>query len=133
MQSFSEKIAGIGWTTVLRSDSTPVEKLDALSWVHTNALAQFGDEFRIQLAWMRQSPPPDTPNIAWLFTKRLRQMKSVLVEGIRAGGEIAIDSPSNEVSHAACSGGCRGYRRTSCMTSASGRRCCTYGTRCCAA
>ncbi|WP_083409475.1 TetR/AcrR family transcriptional regulator [Mycolicibacterium rutilum] len=95
MQSFSEKIAGIGWTTVLRSDSTPVEKLDALSWVHTNALAQFGDEFRIQLAWMRQSPP-DTPNIAWLFTKRLRQMKSVLVEGIRAG-EIAIDSPSNEV------------------------------------
>jgi AcrR family transcriptional regulator len=95
MQSFSEKIAGIGWTSVLRSDSSPVEKLDALSWVHTNALAQFGDEFRIQLAWMRQSPP-DTPNIAWLFTKRLRQMKSLLVEGIRSG-EITIDSPSHEV------------------------------------
>jgi len=95
MQSFSEKIAGIGWTSVLKSDSTAVEKLDALSWVHTNALAQFGDEFRIQLAWMRQSPP-DTPNIAWLFTKRLRQMKSLLVEGLRTG-EITIDSPSNEV------------------------------------
>ncbi|MCV7279660.1 TetR/AcrR family transcriptional regulator [Mycolicibacterium flavescens] len=95
MQSFSEKIAGIGWTNVLRSDSTPVEKLDALAWLHTNALDQFGDEFRIQLAWMRQSPP-DTPNIAWLFTKRLRQMKSLLVEGLRSG-EIAIDSPSNEV------------------------------------
>ena len=32
-------------------------ELDALSWVNTNALEHFGDEFRIQLAWMRQSPP----------------------------------------------------------------------------
>jgi hypothetical protein len=31
--------------------------LDALAWVNTNALDQLGDEFRIQLAWMRQSPP----------------------------------------------------------------------------
>jgi len=95
MQSFSEKIAEVGWAKVLRSDSTPVEKLDALAWIHTNALARFGDEFRIQLAWMRQSPP-DTPNIAWLFTKRVRQMKSLLAEGIRSG-EITVDSPSNEV------------------------------------
>ena len=69
-------------------------KLDALSWIHTNALAHFGDEFRIQLAWMRQSPP-DTPNIAWLFTKRVRQMKSLITAGIRSG-EISIDGPSNE-------------------------------------
>ncbi|MGV0792765.1 TetR/AcrR family transcriptional regulator [Mycolicibacterium sp. XJ1819] len=95
MQSFSEKIAGVGWTNVLRSDASPIEKLDALSWIHTNALYRFGDEFRIQLAWMRQSPP-DTPNIAWLFTKRVRQMKSLLAEGIRTG-DIKIDSPSNEM------------------------------------
>ena len=42
---------------VLRCDATPIEKLDALSWVNVNALDQFSDEFRIQLAWMRQSPP----------------------------------------------------------------------------
>jgi AcrR family transcriptional regulator len=95
MQSFGERVAGVGWTNVLRSDASPVEKLDALSWVHTNALDRFGDEFRIQLAWMRQSPP-DTPNIGWLFTKRVRQMKSLLTEGIRSG-EIKIDSPSNEM------------------------------------
>ncbi len=59
MQSFGEKVA-LGWTNVLRSDASPVEKLDALSWVNTNVLDRFGDEFRIQLAWMRQSPP-DTP------------------------------------------------------------------------
>jgi AcrR family transcriptional regulator len=94
MQSFGEKVA-LGWTNVLRSDSSPVEKLDALSWVNTNVLDRFGDEFRIQLAWMRQSPP-DTPNPGWMFTKRVRQMKALLAEGIKSG-EITIDSPSNEM------------------------------------
>jgi AcrR family transcriptional regulator len=94
MQSFGEKIA-VGWTEVLRSEGTTIEKLDALSWIHTNALDQFGDEFRIQLAWMRQSPP-DTPNPGWLFTKRVKQVKSLLADGIK-GGEIGIDSPSNEI------------------------------------
>ena len=93
MQSFGEKVAE-GWTRVLRSDSSPIEKLDALSWVNTNVLDRFGDEFRIQLAWMRQSPP-DTPNIGWLFAKRIRQIKTLLAEGIRSG-EITIDSPANE-------------------------------------
>lgn len=94
MQSFGEKIAA-GWTNVLRTDSTPVEKLDALSWINTNALDRFGDEFRIQLAWMRQSPP-DTPNPGWLYAKRLRQLKTLLSQGIKSG-EIVIDSPSNEM------------------------------------
>jgi len=94
MQSFGEKVA-LGWMNVLRSDASLIEKLDGLSWVNTNVLARFGDEFRIQLAWMRQSPP-DTPNIGWMFAKRVRQMKSLLAEGIRSG-EIKIDSPSNEI------------------------------------
>ncbi|MCX2930420.1 TetR/AcrR family transcriptional regulator [Mycobacterium sp. CVI_P3] len=94
MQSFGEKVA-MGWSEVLRSDSSVVEKLDALSWINTNALDRFADEFRIQLAWMRQSPP-DTPNPGWLFTKRVRQMKSLLAEGIKSG-EISIDNPSNDL------------------------------------
>ena len=94
MRSFGEKIA-IGWTSLLGSHSSPVEKLDALGWIHTNALDQFGDEFRIQLAWMRLSPP-DTPNPGWLYAKRLRQVKTLLSEGIRSG-DIKIDSPSNEM------------------------------------
>lgn len=94
MQSFGEKIA-IGWTEVLRSDSSSIEKLDALSWVNTNVLDKFGDEFRIQLAWMRQSPP-DTPNPGWLFAKRLRQIKTLLTEAVESG-EIRIDSPSKEM------------------------------------
>jgi AcrR family transcriptional regulator len=93
MRSFGKKVAA-GWNSVLRSDATPVEKLDALSWININALDQFADEFRIQLAWMRQSPP-DTPNPGWLFTTRVRQMKALLSEGIRSG-EIRIDTPATE-------------------------------------
>jgi AcrR family transcriptional regulator len=91
MRSFGKKVEA-GWVGVLCSDATVVEKLDALSWVNVNALDQFSDEFRIQLAWMRQSPP-NSPNPGWLYATRLRQMKSLLSEGIRSD-EIRIDTPS---------------------------------------
>ncbi|GJP28045.1 hypothetical protein NJB18091_07960 [Mycobacterium marinum] len=91
MRSFGQKVEA-GWVAVLRSNATPIEKLDALSWVNINALDQFSDEFRIQLAWMRQSPP-DTPNPGWLYAARLRQMKSLLSEGLRST-EIQIEPPS---------------------------------------
>jgi AcrR family transcriptional regulator len=91
MRSFGEKV-GAGWVSVLRSDASPIEKLDALNWVDINALDRFHDEFKIQLAWLRQSPP-DTPNPGWSFTTRLRQLRTLLTEGIRSG-EIRIDSPS---------------------------------------
>lgn len=91
MRSFGQKVEA-GWLSVLRSAASPIAKLDALSWVNVNALDRFSDEFRIQLAWMRQSPP-NTTNPGWLYTTRLRQMKSLLSEGIRSG-EIRIDAPS---------------------------------------
>jgi AcrR family transcriptional regulator len=91
MRSFGRKVAA-GWISALRSNATPIEKLDALSWVDINALDHFHDEFRIQLAWLRQSPP-DTPNPGWSFTTRLRQLRTLLAEGIRSG-EIRIESPS---------------------------------------
>jgi AcrR family transcriptional regulator len=94
MLSFGTKVGG-GYAAVLRSDATPIEKLDALSWVNINALDQFPDEWKIQLAWMRQSPP-DTPNPGLLFTKRMRQLKSLLSEGIKSK-QIRIESPSTEL------------------------------------
>ncbi|OBK31798.1 TetR family transcriptional regulator [Mycobacterium asiaticum] len=92
MRSFGQKVEA-GWVDVLRAEATPIEKLDALSWVNVNALDQFSDEFRIQLAWMRQSPPRDTVNPGWSYTTRLRQMKSLLGEGVKSG-EIRTDAPS---------------------------------------
>jgi AcrR family transcriptional regulator len=91
MRSFGQKV-GAGWVGVLGSDATPIEKLDALAWVDLNALERFHDEFKIQLAWLRQSPP-DTPNPGWSFATRLRQLRALLAEGLRSG-EIRIDGPS---------------------------------------
>ncbi|PND59129.1 TetR family transcriptional regulator [Mycobacterium sp. ENV421] len=94
MRAFGEKMEP-GWTGVLSSDSSPLEKLDAVSWIHTNVLDRFGDEFRIQLAWMRQSPP-DTRDPGWLFSTRVGQMETLLAEGINSG-ELTIDGPSTEM------------------------------------
>lgn len=94
MESFGTK-AGGGFAAVLRADATPVEKFDALSWVNINALDQFPDEWKIQLAWMRYSPP-DTPNPGLAFTTRLRQLRSLLSDGTRSG-DIRIDAPSLEM------------------------------------
>ena len=94
MVSFGQKVGG-AWVDIIRSDSTVVEKLDALSWLNINALDRFPDEFRIQLAWLRHSPP-DTQNPAFSFATRVRQMKSLLSEGIRSG-DISIESPSAEM------------------------------------
>jgi AcrR family transcriptional regulator len=91
MRSFSRKVAA-GWLAALRSEATPIEKLDALSWVDINALDRFHDEFNIQLAWMRQSPPGSF-NPAWSFATRLRQLKALLSRGIRSG-EIRVESQS---------------------------------------
>ncbi|WP_082698819.1 TetR/AcrR family transcriptional regulator [Mycobacterium sp. GA-2829] len=94
MLDFGRKVGG-AWTDIVRTDSATVEKLDALSWLNINALDQFPDEFRIQLAWLRHSPP-DSANPAWSFSTRIRQMKRLLSEGIRAG-EIHIDSPTADM------------------------------------
>lgn len=91
MRSFGRKVAA-GWIGALGADATPIEKLDALSWVDINALHRFHDEFSIQMAWMRQSPP-DTPNPGWSFLTRLRQLRTLLTQGMRSG-EIRIESPS---------------------------------------
>ncbi|MCV7382413.1 TetR/AcrR family transcriptional regulator [Mycolicibacter longobardus] len=91
MMSFGHKVGG-GWAEVLGSKSTPIEKLDALAWLNINALHRFPDEFRIQLAWLRQIPP-GIAEPAWSYTTRVREMKSLLSEGIKSG-EIRIDTPT---------------------------------------
>jgi AcrR family transcriptional regulator len=94
MSSFSHKVMA-GWQAALGSDSTTVEKLDALAWLHVNVLDQFSDEFKTQLAWLRQSPP-DAVNPGWSFPAAIRQLKALLSEGVRQG-EIRIESPSAEL------------------------------------
>jgi AcrR family transcriptional regulator len=94
MGTFGEKTEQ-GAQEVLRSKSSPIEKLDALSWININALERFGDEFRIQLAWMRQIPP-DAPNPSIEFPTRLKQTKTILSQGIQSN-TIGIDDAPKEM------------------------------------
>ena len=91
MGTFGEKTEE-GSREVLRSTSSPIEKLDALSWVYLNALERFGDEFRIQLAWMRQIPP-NAPNPSVEFPTRLKQTKSLLSQAVQSGTIGITDAP----------------------------------------
>lgn len=92
MNSFGEKIE-TGSRLVLRTDSTALEKLDALSWLNINGLDRFGDEFRIQLAWMRQIPP-DAPNPSVDFPIRLKQTRTLLAKDIKSGAVKIDDVPA---------------------------------------
>ncbi|HTR69404.1 MAG TPA: TetR/AcrR family transcriptional regulator [Mycobacteriales bacterium] len=94
MRDFSEK-AVAGWTAALSSDATAVEKLDAVCWLQINVMERFYDEFKIQLAWLRQVPP-DIPDLGWSFPALLRRLKSQLADGVRAG-ELTIERPTSEL------------------------------------
>jgi AcrR family transcriptional regulator len=91
MRSFNEKVIA-GWNAALRSESTAAEKLDAVSWLQINVLERFSREWKIQLSWLRQSPP-DIQNPGWSFPAVIRRLKTLLSEGTQSG-EIRIARPS---------------------------------------
>ncbi|MCX5046380.1 TetR/AcrR family transcriptional regulator [Aldersonia sp. NBC_00410] len=75
---------------VLQSDSSALEKLDALSWIHINAVLQFPDEWKIQLAWMRRTPP-DNADPGYAFSLMMEKLERLLSAGI-AADDIRIDA-----------------------------------------
>lgn len=97
MSSYSDKVVR-AWEAVVRSDSPPLSKLDALMWVAINVLERFSDEVRITLAWMRESPPstPSSPSLGVSFPTQLRHVRSLLAAGARSG-EIQLDGASADI------------------------------------
>ena len=93
MHSFVENVTR-GWDAVLESDSSALERLDTLMWVNTNLLDRFSEEFKIQLALLRQTPLTSL-NLGRTFAKQQRQMKDLLADGTRAG-EMRIEGASAE-------------------------------------
>jgi AcrR family transcriptional regulator len=55
MDTYAQKRQA-AWDAVLASRSTAVEKLDALAWLYIVLLERFGNEFRIHLGMVRQTP-----------------------------------------------------------------------------
>ncbi len=83
MQAFGDKISA-ATVAALESDSSTVEKLDAVIWTHINAVLRFPDEWKIQLAWMRHAPP-DTQSPAQSFGQRMQDLATLLIQGLDAG------------------------------------------------
>jgi len=88
MQSYSDHFA-TAWDAVVRSGSSPLEQLDALMWVNINVLDRFSEEFNIQLAWLRQSPP-STLDLGLSLGRQLQQLKTLLAAGAKAE-EIRVE------------------------------------------
>jgi AcrR family transcriptional regulator len=84
-----------GWRAVLRSPSTAVEKLDALLWFDINLMDRFGEEFKLQFAGLREAPP-DSPDLTWTFPTQLRQVKTLLADGLRAS-EFHLEGASMDM------------------------------------
>jgi AcrR family transcriptional regulator len=84
-----------GWRNVLRAEGSPVQKLDALTWVNINAVSRFTDEYNIQLAFLREEPPKGV-NVGATFQARLKDLKALLREGLRTG-ELRIGGRSADV------------------------------------
>lgn len=93
MGSYANKVIA-GWSAALTSGSTATEKLDAVAWLYINVMEQLPDEYRIQQAWMRQFPPD--ADLGWSFLTFLRQFRSVLTEGARAG-ELRLEAPVSDL------------------------------------
>ena len=96
-----------GMVKCSRSDGTAVEKLDALMWININAVVRFSDEYNIQLAWIRESPP-NTTNLGSSFSARLSDLKSLLAQGIRSGRASSRrpDRRTSAPGHCSSSSGC---------------------------
>lgn len=94
MRSFAARVRD-SWKPVLETSSSTIEKLDALTWIDINVVDRFSDEYNIELAWIRESPP-DTPNLGRTFAARLRDVKTLVTAGRRAG-ELRLDGPNADM------------------------------------
>jgi len=94
MRSYTERVK-TAWEAVMSTRSPPLEKLDGLMWANAHVMNRFSEEFRIQLAWLRQSPP-NTPNLGLSFSWHLRQIKALLSEGEKAGS-LHVEGANAEI------------------------------------
>lgn len=91
MQTYAAHVAA-GWDAVTGSPSSALEQLDALMWVNINVLDRFSEEFKIQLAWLRDSPPSSV-DLGLAFGHQLRQLQGLLRTGERSG-ELRVEGAS---------------------------------------
>lgn len=74
-----------GYDAVLATESTTVEKLDALTWVSINVRERFSEELAIQQAWLRITPPAVVITLGQLHDARSEQIGRLIDAGFRSG------------------------------------------------
>jgi AcrR family transcriptional regulator len=94
MSSYATQYIG-AWDAVLLSPSSSLEKIDALMWVNINLQDRFADEFKISLAWLRQSPP-STMDLGLSFGAQLDQVRTLLAIGAREG-DVELTGASADI------------------------------------
>ena len=85
-----------GWNAVVRSDSNPLEKIDALLWLDINVLDRFSEEHKIQSVSL-QFAPPSSPNLGMSFPTHLRQLRALLAEADRSSELRKLDATSADM------------------------------------
>jgi hypothetical protein len=88
MKSYFDKLSA-AYSAIVSSDSTTIEKLDALTWLNINAQQHFSQEYRIQLAWLRETPP-DVELRDASRAQRARMVTRVVQHGLRSG-ELGVE------------------------------------------
>jgi AcrR family transcriptional regulator len=83
MGSYADIVTS-GWASILATDSSPVEKLDALLWFDANVVDGFPEERRIEAASMQLSPLA-TPDLPVTYSTQLRLLADLVAEGLAAG------------------------------------------------
>ena len=83
MNVFQAKLTD-GYRAVVGTESTAVEKLDALTWLNINVLERFPQEYEIQQSWLRAIPPAES-NQSTFHSERAKHIESVVAEGLRHG------------------------------------------------
>jgi AcrR family transcriptional regulator len=95
MGSFQSKLSD-GYASIVSTDSTAVEKLDALTWLNVNVLDRFPEEYEIQQSWLREIPPAESDQSTF-HEERAKHIESVVAEGLRQGqlraGHLGADAP----------------------------------------
>lgn len=78
------------WDSILESSSTPLEKLDALIWLHIKLQERFNDEIRIQFSFVRLAP---LSKRSIVMPSRLHDLEALLQAGVQSGAFRHRDVP----------------------------------------
>lgn len=97
MAPFTKAVAE-SWDRIIASPSSSVEQLDAIIWVNINLLDRFSEEFRIQIAWLREAPSQPWADFSG-FAKRLNQLKALLAAGVSEGAFRSFEPGLDLVAH----------------------------------